>query len=109
MFPKRWKKDGIGGVLEKFVQGGGLSTRLGPKKHLETIDFFNPGGAMPLSRVNRVCFSLWEPLEIMVYRVTEVCSKILTPLENTRGNFHWRGLKNAFYNLKLYAGWFTFH
>ena len=24
-------------------------------------------------------------------------------------NFHWRGLKKAFYNLKLYAGWFTFH
>ena len=24
-------------------------------------------------------------------------------------HFHWRGLKNAFYNLKLYAGWFTFH
>ena len=48
MFPKRWKKDGIGGVLEKFAQGGGLSTRLGPKKHLETIDFFNPGGGYAL-------------------------------------------------------------
>ena len=37
--------------------------------------------------------------------ITEVLSKILTPLAGD----HWRGLKNAFYNLKLYAGWFTFH
>ena len=42
---------------------------------------------------------------IINVRVTEVRSKILTPLETTGGNFfHWRGLKNAFYNSKLYAG-----
>ena len=43
--------------------------------------------------------------------VTEVRSKILTPLETTGGIlFLLEGFeKNGFYNSKLYAGWFTFH
>ena len=59
------------------------------------------------------CKSLCVKFQIVslsYFWVTEVRSKILTPLETTGGNsFSLEGVwKNAFYNSKLFAGWFTF-
>ena len=48
-----------------------------------------------------------------IFRITEVRSEILTALEfgdhRREFIFTWGVWKNTFYNLRLYAGWFTFH